>query len=113
MLKLARLIPLALTGLLAGCAATATLDEAARDVRVLYAVSPPTDCRFIADVIGSEGHWYNYLFIANDDLSMGAITDIKNRTQALGGNTVRVVDNREFTTSVTLIGQVYDCARPD
>ncbi len=99
---------LALALSLGGCSSI-PLEESAREVRILYSMTPPPDCRLIGDIVGSAGHWYSYLFITNANLSLGALNDIKNKARKLGGNTVRVVSNREFVTSVTLIGQAYDC----
>ena len=34
------------------------------------------DCRYLGEVIGSEGHWYTYLFISNRKLTQGALNDM-------------------------------------
>lgn len=70
------------------------------------------DCTHIGEVIGSEGHWYTYLFISNTNLAQGAINDLKNRAHDMGANTVIVFQNISFVTSVTLLGQAYTCAKP-
>jgi len=71
------------------------------------------DCTHTGEVIGSEGHWYTYLFISNTNLIQGAINDMKNRAHDMGGNTVIVLQNIQFVTSVTLLGQAYACSRQD
>jgi uncharacterized protein YbjQ (UPF0145 family) len=69
------------------------------------------DCSYIGEVIGSEGHWYTYLFISNSNLTQGALNDMKNKTLALGANTVIVHDYiSSFATSVTFLGQAYNCS---
>ena len=68
-------------------------------------------CQFVSEVIGTEGHWYNYLFISNRDLTQGAVNDLKNRTYASGANAVHVHTNMFFTTSVTILGQAYLCSK--
>ena len=75
---------------------------------ILHAGDMP-DCRYLGEVIGSEGHWYTYLFISNRNLIQGAINDLHNNANAIGANIVYISDNIDFTTSVTFYGQAYDC----
>ncbi len=86
------------------------IQQDANSVRVFEDYSSVEDCQFIHEVIGTEGHWYNYLFISNRDLTQGALNDLKNRARALGGNAVHVHTNMFFSTSVTMLGQAYSCS---
>ena len=67
------------------------------------------DCRYIGEIVGSEGHWYTYLFISNKNLIKGALNDLHNSANAMGANVVYISDNVAFTTSVTFYGQAYAC----
>ena len=67
------------------------------------------DCRYLGEIIGTEGHWYNYLFISNRKLTQAAINDLYNRANSKGANVVFISDNISFTTSVTFYGQAYHC----
>lgn len=67
------------------------------------------DCRYLGEIIGSEGHWYTYLFISNSDLLQGALNDLYNHANEIGANVVYISDNIDFTTSVTFYGQAYHC----
>jgi hypothetical protein len=67
------------------------------------------DCRYLGEVIGSEGHCYNYLFISNRKLTQGALNDMYNRANTLGANIVYISYDVPFTTSVTFYGQAYYC----
>jgi len=67
------------------------------------------DCRYLGEIIASEGHWYNYLFISNRNLVQGALNDLYNRANKVGANVVFISDNVSFTTSVTYYGQAYHC----
>lgn len=70
------------------------------------------DCTHIGEVIGSEGHWYTYLFISNTNLTRGALNDMKNNAYAMGANAVIVYNYiSNFVTSVTFLGQAYYCSR--
>lgn len=67
------------------------------------------ECRYLGEVIGSEGHWYTYLFVSNTNLTQGALNQIHNKANDLGANVVFISDDLGFTTSVTFYGQAYNC----
>lgn len=66
------------------------------------------NCKYLSNLVSSDGHWYNYLFISNTELSNGALNDMYNKANAIGANLV-YVNNIDFTTSVTFIEQAYNC----
>jgi hypothetical protein len=66
-------------------------------------------CKKLGEVIGSEGRWFNYLFISNKNLIQGALNDIKNQAYEVGADKVVVHKQVAFVTSVTIVGQAYDC----
>ena len=68
-----------------------------------------TTCRHLGEIVGSDGHWYSYLFISNTSLTHGAFNDLHNKAHALGANIVYVDDDIGFSSSVTFYGQAYDC----
>lgn len=96
---------------LPGCSLiqTHTLEDNAENVRIYDGYSHVKHCQYIKEVIGSEGHWYNYLFISNRALTQGAMNDLKNRTMKMGGNAAHVHTNMFFTTSVTILAEAYHC----
>ena len=67
------------------------------------------DCDYMGPITSSYGHWYNYLFISNTDLTNGAIDDMYNIANKRGANVIYINNNIDFATSVTLLGQAYDC----
>jgi hypothetical protein len=67
------------------------------------------DCDYLGPIISSYGNWYNYLFISNTNLANGAIDDMYNEANKRGANVVYVNNNIDFATSVTLLGQAYNC----
>lgn len=67
------------------------------------------DCTFIDEVIGTQGHWYDFLFLSNKSLTQGAINDLKSQARDIGANSVHIHTNMAFQTSVTLLGQAYKC----
>ena len=66
-------------------------------------------CHYLGEIIGSDGHWYSYLFISNTSLTQGAFNDLRNKAYALGANIAYVDDDIGFSTSVTFYGQAYTC----
>lgn len=73
------------------------------------AVMRVSDCRYLGSVVGTEGHWYDYLFISNKALTYAALNDMRNSGLAIGANIIYVNDNIGFSTSVTFYGQAYHC----
>lgn len=72
------------------------------------------DCHYLGEIIGSEGHWYSYLFVSNRALVQGAINDLYNQANNIGANVVFISDDVSFNTSVTFYGQAYNCIiQPD
>jgi len=69
-----------------------------------------SNCEFIGEVTGSEGHWYSDWFISSKLLVQGAMNDLKNNAYEKGGNIVIVYHEFDFATSVTLLGQTYKCS---
>jgi predicted membrane-bound spermidine synthase len=97
-------------GLLAACSA-ATLNKDAAHVEIAADPFGLAQCKYLGAVVGSEGYWYNYLFIPNRTLMQGAVDGLRNQANALGGDTTFIREDREFTTSVTLLGLVYRCKK--
>ncbi|MEH6471620.1 MAG: DUF4156 domain-containing protein [Halopseudomonas sp.] len=97
--------------LLSGCSALSVnqVQPEAESVRLYDDYEQVKQCRYIKEVIGSEGRWYTFLFTSNKNLTLGALNDIKNQTQALGGNAIHTHPNMLFGTSVTILGQAYEC----
>lgn len=79
------------------------------ELNVLNRDNNESGCHYLGPVISSEGHWYSYLFITNEDLTYGAINDMLNKANRLGANLIYVHSNIDFATSVTLVGQAYNC----
>lgn len=88
---------------------TTKIDPNAMGVRIYDSYEQVKFCNYVTEVIGTEGSWYNYIFISNKDLTQGAVNDLKNNVLSLNANTVHVHTNMSFSTSVTILGQAYQC----
>jgi hypothetical protein len=96
---------------LSACSLTETnqIEQGAETVRLFEDYQQVQHCQFISEVIGTQGHWYDYLFISNRNLTQGAINSLKNEARKVSANAVHVHTNMAFSTSVTLLGQAYNC----
>lgn len=116
MLAKTKTLGFALTaGLLTGCSTPTTLlNEEARLVHLRQDAQFNADhCQWLGEVTGSEGHWYSYIFFANDVMVRGALNQIKNQAFDLGADTVYLVQPQDFVTSFTVMGNAYLCAQPE
>jgi hypothetical protein len=95
--------------ILGGCAVV-QLDPAATHVKFTANLVNVDNCEYRGEVIGTEGHWYTYLFIANEVLMQAALDDLRNNAAARGANTVYIDDPYNFSSSVTILGLAYYCS---
>ena len=92
-----------------GCSAT-QLEPAASKVRIYTDIPQTEQCKYIGEVIGSEGQLYNYWFISNYDLTEGARNDMRNQAYKMGGNVVQIeTSSLNYATSTVYVGNVYHC----
>lgn len=106
-----RLLPLVLIVTLSSCSLLEInkIKPGDESVRLYSDEQKVRDCTFIDEVIGTQGHWYDYLLISNRNLTQGAINDLKSQARKVGANSVHVHTNMAFQTSVTILGQAYSC----
>jgi hypothetical protein len=101
--------------LVSSCAVTPLLPDT-EPVRIIFHNELPglsktslSDCDYLGTVISSEGHWYDFIYISNADLSRGSLNDMHNQASQMGANIVYIDNNIDFKTSVTFLGQAYRC----
>lgn len=65
--------------LLSGCTMPSHVTHAqSQDVHIrIDGQFNPERCEYKGEVTGSEGHWYNYIFMTNDAMMQGAMSDLK------------------------------------
>jgi hypothetical protein len=85
------------------------LKDDARHVEFAESPADVESCEYLAEVTGSEGHWYTYLFLANRTMVQSALDDLRNRAAERGANTVFIGWPHDFVTSVTMYGLAYRC----
>jgi len=95
--------------LLTGCA-NIPLEKEAASVKVYFSLAEKTGCDYVGDVVASDGNLVSFWFISNDDLTRGALNDIRNEAHQMGGDSVFILrEQLQYTTSTTFVGSVYRC----
>ena len=94
--------------LLTSCSTVELKPEAAH---VVYVAEPSQvrNCQYLGELIGTEGHWYNSLYISNKDLMQAALNDLLNQAAEKGADTIYMKEPYTFATSVTVLGLTYRC----
>jgi len=94
---------------LVGCETT-QLHDHSQSIQIRWDAPEQLEgCTDKGTIIGSEGSWYSFWFISNRALTDGALNDMKNQAAQRGANTVDLYSPQDFGTSVTLLGNAYDC----
>ncbi|MCM2679913.1 DUF4156 domain-containing protein [Echinimonas agarilytica] len=94
--------------ILAGCTHT-DLYQGSEGTRISFLEDDVAECKSLGEVIGTEGHWYNYWFISNRELLQSSLNDIRNQAAQRGADVVYLPRDISFETSVTFVGTAYDC----
>lgn len=112
-----------------GCAATETLNPEVNS-KVIASTNPaPKGCKYVTQVLGSQGNFFTGAYTSNANLEVGAMNDLKNKAYLAHGNYVQIITNRagvtgrgtfsssdgfgfggsSAQTNVTSTGNVYSC----
>lgn len=91
---------------------TQQVHDKTKVIKIYNSYEPLDQCTFISELVGSEGTWYNYLFLSNKALTLGTVNDLKNQANAIGANAIQIQFNLDFNTSVTFFAQAYYCSKP-
>jgi hypothetical protein len=95
--------------LLLACSTT-PLKREAESMRIFFSAEEVKGCKYLGEVIGSEGYWYSSWLTSNKNLATGSLNDLRNKAQRIGADSIFIPTNLLlFKTSVTFIGQAYRC----
>jgi hypothetical protein len=102
---------------LMGCAATQITREA-QVVEMVNEKPNPEKCKFVGEIIGSQGNWFTGDFTSNKNLVVGARNELRNEAYKLGANIVYIQDMKNTnawgslgTTNTTAVGKAYECSK--
>ena len=108
---------LMLTFILVGCSAKKALPQA-KSVEIVNELPDKSKCKFLAEVVGSQGNEITGDITSNKNLIIGARNELRNQTYKLGGNLVHVQNSSNVsgfgatgTTNTTIVGKAYKCRR--
>lgn len=88
---------------------THQVTENGKQVKIYSEYEQVSDCRYIGELVSSEGTWYTFFFLSNTELTLASIIDLKNQAYEIGANSVHIEEHMGFNTSVTFLGFAYDC----
>lgn len=108
-LRLFTLVTLMTLGL-SGCITFPQADS--RHVKVIWD-NPAAiqNCVHKGTIFGSEGHFYDYWLHSDQDMVWGTLNELRIKAHALNADTVYLYENFGFLSSVTLMGNAYDCSQ--
>ncbi len=90
------LIALALT--MSGCAAIQPVSPEVNSRVIASTNPPPKECKFVSQVLGSQGNFFTGGWTSNANLEQGSMNDLKNKAYLAHGNYVQLVTNRAGAT---------------
>lgn len=95
---------------LSGCITFPKADS--RHVKVIWD-NPAAiqNCVHKGTIFGSEGHFYDYWLHSDQDMVWGTLNELRIKAHALNADTVYLYENFGFLSSVTLMGNAYDCSQ--
>lgn len=100
-----------------GCSAIQLSPQAA-GIEIVNEIPDKKTCKFVGEIVGSQGNWFTGDFTSNENLVMGARNELRNKAYKLGGNIVYIQDMKNTnawgslgTTNTTAIGKVYKCKK--
>ena len=102
--------------ILVGCAAKPVIPQA-QSVEIVNELPNLDKCKFLGEIIGSQGNWFTGDFTSNKDLMIGARNELRNEAFKLGANVVHIQDLQSTsgfeslgTSNTTAVGKAYDCS---
>lgn len=68
-------------------------------------------CTHKGTIIGSQGHFYDYWLHSDKDMVWGTLNEMRIKAHQMNADTVYLYEHFGFLSSVTLIGNAYDCSQ--
>ncbi|MGL4712985.1 MAG: DUF4156 domain-containing protein [Shewanella sp.] len=94
---------------LTGCVTFPTIES--QHVKILWdnplAVN---SCTLKGTIIGSQGHFYDYWLHSDKDMVWGTLNEMRIKAYQLNADTVYLYQHFNFLSSVTVMGNAYDCS---
>lgn len=95
---------------LSGCITFPTVESS--HVKVIWDnPAAINNCVHKGTIFGSEGHFYDYWLHSDQDMVWGTLNEMRIKADKLNADTVYLYENFGFLSSVTLMGNAYDCSQ--
>jgi hypothetical protein len=114
-IEMGKFFVLLLALLIIGCSAQPVRHEA-QSVEIVNEPPDKEKCKFVGEIVGSQGNWFTGDFTSNENLVIGARNELRNKAYELGGNIVYIQDMKNTnawgslgTTNTTAVGKAYKC----
>lgn len=111
-----KIIMVILVLILSGCSAKKVVPQA-NSVEIVNEPVNKSKCKFLGEIVGSQGNWFTGDFTSNKSLVIGARNELRNEAYKLGANIVHIQDMKNTnaygslgTTNTTAIGKAYKCS---
>ena len=111
-----KIIMITLIMIISGCSAIKVIPEA-KSVEIINEPVDRKKCKFLGEIIGSQGNWVTGDFTSNESLVKGARNELRNEAYKLGANIVYIQDMKNTnaygssgTTNTTAVGKAYKCS---
>ena len=102
--------------ILSGCSATKVMPQA-NSVEIVNEPVDKSKCKFLGEIVGSQGNWFTGDYTSNKNLVAGARNELRNEAYKLGANIVYIQNMANTnawgslgTTNTTAIGKAYKCS---
>jgi nitrous oxide reductase accessory protein NosL len=99
-----------------GCSPIEVKPEA-KSIELVNTSPDKNKCKFLGEIVGSQGNWLTGDLTSNKNLVIGARNELRNEASKLGANIVYVQDMKNTnawrsmgTTNTTAIGKAYKCS---
>ncbi len=102
--------------LVLGCSAK-SISPGAQSIELVNETPDMSKCKFLGEIIGTQGNFITGDFTSSKNLVMGARNELRNEAFKLGANVVYIQDMKNTnaykslgTTNTTAVGKAYKCS---
>jgi hypothetical protein len=104
------------TILISSCSSISVLNNEAQNIEIVNEVPNKSNCKYLGEIVGSQGNFFTGDFTSNENLVIGARNELRNKAYKLGGNLIHMQDMKNTnaygslgTTNTTAVGKTYYC----
>lgn len=92
-----KLLTTVIFGTLLSACSSIPIEPQARGI-IVSPKTAPAGCKYLGQVVGSQGNFFSGGYTSNRNLEEGAMNDLKNKASRLGANYIQLLVNRAGVT---------------